>query len=91
MKFITSDHVELDFTDEGAGQPVLLLSGIGGYREIWAPTVRFLLNAGYRVINLDARNQGVSERTIKGRRMSRHAIDIRIAGLLGCESRDWHW
>ncbi|MFC6255052.1 alpha/beta fold hydrolase [Secundilactobacillus hailunensis] len=77
MKFTTSDHIKLDFTDEGDGQPVLLLSGIGSYREIWAPTVQFLLNAGYRVINLDARNQGASQRTLKGRRMSRHALDVK--------------
>jgi len=77
MKFTTSDHVKLDFSDEGDGQPVLLLSGIGSYREIWAPTVQFLLRAGYRVINLDARNQGASQRTLKGRRMSRHAMDVK--------------
>ena len=77
MKFTTSDHVKLDFTDEGDGQPVLLLSGIGSYREIWAPTIQFLLNAGYRVINLDARNQGASQRTLKGRRMRRHAMDVK--------------
>lgn len=76
MDFITSDHVKLSYTDEGDGQPVLLLDGIGSYREIWLPTKRFLIEAGYRVINLDARNQGASQRTLKGRRISRHAIDV---------------
>lgn len=77
MEFTTSDHVRLSYTDEGDGPAVLLLSGIGSYREIWLPTKRFLVDTGYRVINLDARNQGASQRTFKGRRMSRHAIDIK--------------
>lgn len=77
MKFTTSDHVKLAYTDEGEGQTVLLLSGIGSYGGIWQPTEQFLLTAGYRVINLDARNQGESQRTIKGRRISRHAMDVK--------------
>lgn len=76
MRYTTSDHVQLAYTDEGDGQPVLLLGGIGSYKEIWEPTKRYLLSTGFRVITLDARNQGSSQRTIKGRRMSRHALDV---------------
>lgn len=76
MKFKTSDHVQLDYSDVGDGHPVLLLTGIGAYKEIWQPTVTFLVQQGYRVISLDARNQGASQRTFKGQRMSRHALDV---------------
>lgn len=29
MRFITSDHVQLDYTDEGQGQPIVILTGFG--------------------------------------------------------------
>ena len=76
MKFITSDHVRLDYEDEGSGYPILLVSGLGMCKEIWRPTKAFLLQNGYRVITFDARNQGASEHTFKGARISRHAIDV---------------
>lgn len=76
MKFITSDHVRLDYEDEGSGYPILLVSGLGMCKEIWRPTKAFLLQSGYRVITFDARNQGASEHTFKGARISRHAIDV---------------
>lgn len=76
MKFITSDHVRLDYEDEGSGYPILLVSGLGMCKEIWRPTKVFLLQNGYRVVTFDARNQGASEHTFKGARISRHAIDV---------------
>ncbi|MGQ3491125.1 alpha/beta fold hydrolase [Limosilactobacillus mucosae] len=76
MKFITSDHVRLDYEDEGSGYPILLVSGLGMCKEIWRPTKEFLLQNGYRVVTFDARNQGASEHTFKGARISRHAIDV---------------
>ncbi|MFT8400669.1 MAG: alpha/beta hydrolase [Lentilactobacillus diolivorans] len=77
MKFTTSDHVALDYNDQGEGPTILLLSGIGGYKEVFEPIISPLLSHHFRVINVDARNQGASEHTIRGRRMSRHAIDIK--------------
>ena len=78
MKFYTSDNVELDYDDEGEkdAQPVMILTGIGGYKEIWTLTVQKLVQNGFRVVNVDARNQGMSERTSKDERMSRHAMDL---------------
>lgn len=77
MQFTTSDHVQLDYSDtQTAGQPVVLLTGIGGAKEIWADQITWLSQHGYRVIALDARNQGASQHTVKGRRITRHAIDL---------------
>ncbi|GAF38971.1 alpha/beta hydrolase fold [Agrilactobacillus composti DSM 18527 = JCM 14202] len=76
MKFKTSDDTTLSYDDLGEGTPILILTGIGGSRQIWQSQVKTLLAAGYRVINVDARNQGASEHTAKGLRISRHAVDI---------------
>lgn len=76
MEFITQDGVRLAYTDQGHGQPVVILTGIGGFKEIWQRQVTALLTAGYRVINLDCRNQGQSAHTTKGLRISRHAQDL---------------
>ncbi|WP_413628035.1 alpha/beta hydrolase [Fructilactobacillus vespulae] len=79
MKFYTSDRVELDYDDFGAEnqQTVAILSGIGAYKEYWEATIDVLVANGYRVINVDARNQGQSEHTNKGLRISKHAMDLR--------------
>ncbi|NVY96231.1 alpha/beta hydrolase [Lactobacillus sp. DCY120] len=76
MELITSDHVRLNYTDQGQGPIWILLSGIGCFAAVWRPTQDFLVKAGYRVITLDARNQGLSEHTWRGRRISRHAADV---------------
>ncbi len=75
MQFLTSDHVSLDYTDEGTGQAVVILTGFGGSKDIWLAQIPVLLRAGYRVINLDGRCQGLSEHTAKGLRISRRAVD----------------
>ncbi|MFD0898721.1 alpha/beta fold hydrolase [Loigolactobacillus binensis] len=76
MKFTTKDQVTLDYTDQGSGQPVVILTGLGGVKELWRQQISALLTAGYRVVNFDCRNQGQSEHTAKGLRISRHAQDL---------------
>ncbi|MFC6182160.1 alpha/beta fold hydrolase [Lactiplantibacillus daowaiensis] len=76
MEFMTSDGVRLVYDDVGTGQPVLIMTGYAGYKEIWRAQVETLVSQGYRVINLDRRNHGRSETTTKGLRMSRQAKDV---------------
>ncbi|WP_412988345.1 alpha/beta fold hydrolase [Pediococcus siamensis] len=76
MKFVTTDRVQLDYTSEGSGQPVLFLTGFGGAKEIWQHQRRFLLDHHYRVILLDLRNQGHSQHVSWGLRISRLAADV---------------
>ncbi|MCY9806369.1 alpha/beta hydrolase [Lentilactobacillus senioris] len=76
MHFLTSDGVNLNYDDIGTGQPVLIMTGYAGYKEIWHSQVQQLLKHGYRVINLDRRNHGHSETTTKGLRMSRQGKDV---------------
>lgn len=75
--FLTmNDGVKLAYSDQGTGQPIVILTGFGGAKEIWQAQIPALLAAGYRVINVDARNQGQSQHTVKGRRISRHGMDL---------------
>lgn len=78
MKFYTSDQIELDYDDFGSPDDpvVMILSGIGANKEYWEKTIAALVENHYRVINIDARNQGKSEHTNQGLRISRHAMDL---------------
>lgn len=76
MWLTTNDGVRLSYTDEGDGQPLVIMTGFGGAKEIWAAQIPALVAAGYRVINVDARNQGSSQHTVKGLRISRHGMDL---------------
>ena len=75
MKFTTSDKVNLFYTDTGEGRPIVCLPGIGASHWLWQP-LTVLLKKEFRVIVLDPRNQGLSDRTYKGQRISRHALDL---------------
>ncbi|KRM91284.1 alpha/beta fold hydrolase [Fructilactobacillus florum] len=79
MKFYTNDRIEIAYDDFGNSTqtPVVILSGIGAYKEYWQATIQALVAKNYRVINIDARNQGQSEHTRKGLRITRHAMDLR--------------
>ncbi|MFJ3875865.1 alpha/beta fold hydrolase [Streptomyces sp. NPDC090077] len=72
----TNDGVRLHYYDEGEGRPVLLVSGYGAPADDWALQWAPLRAAGYRVISLDRRWHGRSDRPAWGQRMSRHGKDI---------------
>ncbi|MCF6159756.1 alpha/beta fold hydrolase [Furfurilactobacillus milii] len=76
MQFITSDGVRLEYDDVGTGQPIVIMTGFAGNKEIWRSQVAALFQAHFRVINLDRRNHGQSESTAKGLRMSRQGKDL---------------
>jgi len=58
--FLTSDGVSLHFCDEGSGLPVLCLAGLTRNADDFAHVLPHL--AGHRVIRLDARGRGRSDR-----------------------------
>ncbi len=63
-KFI-SDSVEIAFDDVGEGEPVLLVHGFASNARVnWVDTgwVRTLVGAGFRVITIDNRGHGESEK-----------------------------
>lgn len=77
MKFVTSDNVTLNYTDTGEKnkRAVLCVPGLGSRSAFWHDFIQ-LLRPVYRVVLIDPRNQGKSERTDKGERISRHGSDI---------------
>lgn len=78
MFFRTNDSVKINYTDTGEEdrQVIVCLPGIGASHHLWDEAVRLLNKSNYRVIVMDPRNQGLSERTYKGQRISRHGMDL---------------
>jgi pimeloyl-ACP methyl ester carboxylesterase len=65
MQKFNSAGVEIAYSDEGAGAPVLLIHGFASnVRVNWQATgwIKTLLDAGYRVIAMDNRGHGESEK-----------------------------
>jgi pimeloyl-ACP methyl ester carboxylesterase len=65
MQKFNSAGVEIAFQAEGQGQPILLIHGFASnWRVNWQATgwVKFLVEAGYRVIAIDNRGHGESEK-----------------------------
>ncbi len=56
---ITADGVHIDWTEQGAGPPVVLVHGITESKEVWAP-IAARLAADHRVVSLDLRGHGAS-------------------------------
>jgi pimeloyl-ACP methyl ester carboxylesterase len=61
-----SAPIQLYYEDQGAGQPVVLLSGWPFDARSWEPQLHPLLEAGYRVISVDRRGFGRSSGTTTG-------------------------
>jgi pimeloyl-ACP methyl ester carboxylesterase len=72
---VTSDGVRLHVIDEGAGSPVVLLPGYGAPAKAWTLQVE-ALRPHHRVVAVDRRDHGLSDRPAHGQRMSRHAADV---------------
>jgi pimeloyl-ACP methyl ester carboxylesterase len=72
----TSDGVGLHVLDEGTGPAVVLLPGYGAAAKSWTLQVEALRDR-FRVVAVDRRNHGRSDRPAFGQRMSRHAADLR--------------
>ena len=65
MQKFNSRGVEIAFVDEGAGPPLFLIHGFASnHRVNWVATgwTKILLEAGYRVIALDNRGHGESQK-----------------------------
>jgi pimeloyl-ACP methyl ester carboxylesterase len=65
MQKFNSAGVEIAYSDEGDGQPVLLIHGFASNARVnWRDTgwIKTLLQAGYRVIAIDNRGHGASEK-----------------------------
>ncbi|MGE8943651.1 alpha/beta fold hydrolase [Leptospira interrogans] len=65
MQSFLSDGVKIAYLDEGAGDPILLIHGFASNSGVnWKDTgwIRFLSDNGFRVIAIDNRGHGESEK-----------------------------
>ncbi|MEZ3160426.1 alpha/beta hydrolase [Microbacterium sp. BWT-B31] len=73
-----SVDVRLFYTDQGVGQPVVLIHGFPLNGESWGKQQAALLDAGYRVIAYDRRGFGASTKTASGYDYDTFASDLNV-------------
>ncbi|GAA1957515.1 alpha/beta hydrolase [Microbacterium deminutum] len=81
MAYITvgtenSADIDLYYTDQGSGQPVVLIHGFPLNGESWGKQQSALLDAGYRVIAYDRRGFGASSKPGSGYEYDTFAADL---------------
>lgn len=74
--FKTNDGVKLAYWEAGSGKTLIFIPGWSANGAEYF-NVMYLLAKHYRVIVLDPRNQGLSERVDYGNRIARYAMDLR--------------
>lgn len=72
----TSDGTNLYYTEQGAGQPVVLSHGWPLCSDAWQVELKLFADAGYRVIAHDRRGHGRSMKTYTGNDMDTYAKDL---------------
>ncbi|MFG1994013.1 alpha/beta fold hydrolase [Actinoplanes sp. NPDC048988] len=77
MPFITTpDGVEIYYTEQGSGQPIVLSHGWPLSSDAWQVELKRFADAGYRTIAHDRRGHGRSEKTYTGNDMDTYARDL---------------
>ncbi|WP_214467583.1 alpha/beta fold hydrolase [Microbacterium flavescens] len=71
-----SADIELYYTDQGDGQPIVLIHGFPLNGESWGKQQAALLDAGYRVIAYDRRGFGASSKAGSGYDYDTFAADL---------------
>ena len=83
--FLTSDSVKLHYLEAGSGPILVFVPGWTMPAEIWVHQIRHFAST-HRVVALDPRGQGRSEKPTYGYHPSRRALDIgELLGHLGGE------
>jgi len=77
MPYITtSDGTQIYYTDQGAGQPIVLSHGWPLSSDAWQVELKLFADAGYRAIAHDRRGHGRSAKTYNGNDMDTYAHDL---------------
>ena len=63
--FYSVKGIKLHYTENGRGKPILLLHGLGGCSYDWRGCVDLLAGAGFRVLALDIKGAGLSDKPEK--------------------------
>ncbi len=61
-RFVSAGGVRARIIEEGSGEPVLLIHGVGAFAENWKPVLPALAAAGYRAVACDLPGHGQSGR-----------------------------
>ncbi len=72
----TSDGVEIYYTEQGTGQPILFSHGWPLNSDAWALELKVFADAGFRAIAHDRRGHGRSSKTYQGNDMDHYAKDL---------------
>ena len=81
--FLTSDGVEMHYLEAGSGPTIVFVPGFTAPAEIWEPQLAHFADT-HRVVALDPRSQGRSEKTTEGHYLVRRGQDIgELIGHLG--------
>lgn len=94
MPYVDVDQgVRLHVQDVGRGPAVVLIAGFGLDHQAWDRQVRALAEAGYRVLCVDQRGHGLSDKPLDGYEVERLAADLRGAltgtGATECALVGW--
>jgi non-heme chloroperoxidase len=74
--FTTSDGVKLHYLDGGRGPTILFVPGWTMPAEIWQPQIEYF-SKSYRVVAVDPRSQGASDKPAEGNYPGRRAQDYK--------------
>lgn len=76
-QYLTTNGIQLAYTDIGSGtQTLLMMPGLTANRYNFAGLIRHGLADGLRVILVDLRGRGMSDKPLTGYTMADHAADI---------------
>jgi non-heme chloroperoxidase len=74
--FLTSDGVKIRYLESGTGPTILFVPGWTMPAEIWQPQMEYF-NKNYRVVAVDPRSQGASDKSAEGNYPGRRAQDYK--------------
>lgn len=78
MTYVDVDRTRLHVQDLGRGGPVVLVSGFGLDHQLWDRQVRVLAAAGHRVLCVDQRGHGRSDKPLDGYEIATLAHDLEV-------------
>ena len=89
-KFFDSVGMRIHYTDQGDGVAVVLIHGVTGSLNNWTRTgiAPALVTEGYRVIALDARGHGESDKPHDSGYYGAHMAEDVLASWITCRCRE---
>ena len=79
MATVTVNDIQMAYSEQGTGETVVLLHGLGSCKEDWQPQLQALVQQ-YRVIAPDLRGHGATTKAKTGYNIAQYAADV--LGLL---------